>query len=315
MNRPFLMCVLFAVAGAAVAAQESSQSSPYQGTANPPADEEITTTETATPKPPAGKPLNPQYTAPAPARTQSEPRPSSVDPSVNYPDLGSDEGIVRAARPASRSDSPALSTRGYADDPDGDIVHPRHLHPGEIAAGITIRVKLMHQLSTSYSERGEQFRSRVASDVVQGGEVLIPAGAEIDGKVVDVSTGHTGGFGTMRLLPEMLVLADGRHFRLDAELTGAPGSKARIGGEGTVRPGSRLKRDGIEYGGVVGGGAVTGAVLGGPIGALTGGLIGAGIVTVHLLVNHPQATLESGTTLLFTLNEPLNIVPADRGGD
>src|ERR1017187_10795713 len=145
MTRPFLRCFLFAVAGAAGAAQESSQSSPYQGTANPPADEEITTTETATPKPPAGKPLNPQDTAPAPARTQSEPRPSSVDPSVNYPDLGSDEGIVRAARPASRSDSPALSTRGYADGPDGDVAHPRHLCAGESAAGITLRAHVLPQ--------------------------------------------------------------------------------------------------------------------------------------------------------------------------
>jgi len=57
-------------------------------------------------------------------------------------------------------------------------------------------------------------------------------------------------------------------------------------------------------------GAVTGAVLGGPGGALAGGIIGAGVITVHLLVDHPQATLEDGTVLLFTLSEPLNLVPA-----
>jgi multisubunit Na+/H+ antiporter MnhB subunit len=55
---------------------------------------------------------------------------------------------------------------------------------------------------------------------------------------------------------------------------------------------------------------VTGAILGGPGGALAGGLIGAGVITVHLLVDHPQATLEDGTVLLFTLSEPLNLVPA-----
>jgi hypothetical protein len=37
-------------------------------------------------------------------------------------------------------------------------------------------------------------------------------------------------------------------------------------------------------------------------------------VTVHLLVNHPQATLESGTTMVFTLTEPLDMVPAPSSG-
>jgi hypothetical protein len=31
---------------------------------------------------------------------------------------------------------------------------------------------------------------------------------------------------------------------------------------------------------------------------------------VHLLVNHPQATLNDGSSLVFTLTEPLNLVSA-----
>jgi hypothetical protein len=48
---------------------------------------------------------------------------------------------------------------------------------------------------------------------------------------------------------------------------------------------------------------------------LTGSLIGAGVITAHLLVNHPQATLETGTVVLFTLTEQLNLTPADEGGN
>jgi hypothetical protein len=311
MNRPILTCLLFAAASAALLAQEATQSNPYQGTSNPPADDEILT-DSVNAKPPAGHPAEAQPPTPAPARSEL-PRPAAVDPSVNNPDPSGDEGIVRAERPA--ASGPVLSSRAYTSDPDGDIVHPRPRRPGEIGEGMTIRVKLMHTLSTAYSEKGEEFRSQVATDVVQGDQVLIPAGAEIDGRVVDVSTGHTGGIGSMRLKPETVVLSDGRRFHLSAELTGTPGSKTRLGGEGTVEPGSRLKKDGFEYGGAVGTGAVTGAVLGGPVGALTGGLIGAGLVTVHLLVSHPQATLETGTTLLFTLTEPLQMVPAENGGN
>ncbi|MGA8781447.1 MAG: hypothetical protein WB567_11925, partial [Terracidiphilus sp.] len=60
---------------------------------------------------------------------------------------------------------------------------------------------------------------------------------------------------------------------------------------------------------------VTGAILGGPGGALAGTIIGAGVITAHLIVSHPQATLDSGTVLEFTLNQPLNLVPAAQTGN
>ena len=65
----------------------------------------------------------------------------------------------------------------------------------------------------------------------------------------------------------------------------------------------------------MGAGAVTGAILGGPGGALAGTIIGASVITVHLLISHPQATLENGTVLLFTLSEPLNLAPGHRTGE
>jgi hypothetical protein len=200
-------------------------------------------------------------------------------------------------------------------DPDADIVHPAPLPPGELGEGTNIRVRLMGRLSTSDSQPGESFRTRVASDVIQNGQVIIPAGSQIDGKVISVSSGRAGGHGSMRLRPETVTLPDGSHFRLYAQLTEAPGSTNRIGNEGLVTPGSRLKKDGIEYGGAVGAGAVTGAILGGPGGALAGTIIGASVISVHLLVSHPQATLENGTVLLFTLSEPLNLVPAAPTGN
>ena len=79
-------------------------------------------------------------------------------------------------------------------------------------------------------------------------------------------------------------------------------------GKGSIGADSRIKRDSIEYGGAVGTGAITGAVMGGPAGALAGTIIGAGAVTVHLMMSHPQARLEPGTVLLFRLSRPLNLV-------
>jgi hypothetical protein len=217
--------------------------------------------------------------------------------------------------PPDNAAQPALSQRPEMDDPDGDIVHLAPPPQGVLGEGATIRVRLLTHLSTVDSEPGASFRTRVASDVIQNGQVLIPAGSEIDGKVISVSSGRAGGHGSMRLRPETVTLPSGSHFRLYAQLTDAPGSTNRIGSEGVVTPGSRLKKDGIEYGGAVGAGAVTGAVLGGPGGALAGTIIGASVISVHLLVSHPQATLDSGTVLLFTLSEPLNLVPAAPTGN
>jgi hypothetical protein len=313
MNRPMLTCVFLAFATAAVYAQQPAQSDPYSGQANPPADDTITAqpdqpvqTEPLA-KPPAGKPL----VAPAPATEMPQPappQPASMNPPANYSRSsegdGTDDGIVRVAPPENQ---PSLSTRPN-EDPDGDIVHPHPLAPGEIAEGTMIRVRLDTSLSTSQSEKGEVFKSHVASDVLQDGQVLIPAGAEIDGRVVEVSEGRAGGHGSIRLHPDTVILPDGRRFHMDAQVTGTPGSKTRVSSEGTINAGSRWKKDGLEYGGAVGAGAVTGAVIAGPVGALTGSLIGAGAITVHLLTDHPQARLEPGTVLLITLNSRLNLV-------
>jgi hypothetical protein len=308
MNRPILVCVLLFTATAALGAQEASQSGPYQGTSTPPPDDTIVTTSTAQPKPQAGQP-----TESVQDQAAAQAQPDSAAPAVNNPD--SDGGTVAVQPSAPAPDQPALIERSYAADPDGDIVHPQPLRPGELPEGATIRVELLDRLSTLESEKGEAFRSRVASDVLQGGQVLIPAGAEIDGRVVEVSSGHPGGRGSMRLRPETVILADGRRYKLFAQVTGTPGSRTKVGSEGAILPDSRLKRDSIEYGGAVGAGAASGAIVGGPVGALTGSLIGAGLVTAHLLVSHPQATLESGTTLLFTLTEPLQMAPAGASGN
>jgi hypothetical protein len=216
---------------------------------------------------------------------------------------------VQVAPPANAS--PSLSTRTYvtATDPDGDVVRPEPLPPGVVGEGSVIRVHLLDQLSTRDSVKGDAFRSQVASDVMEGGQVVIPAGAEIDGTVMEASSGtHLGSRGSMRLRPETVILANGSRYQLQAYVAGAPGAHAKVDKEGTIGARARVKRGSIEYGGAMGVGAITGAVMGGPAGALAGTLVGAGVVTAHLLISHPQATLEPGTVLLFTLTQPLNLV-------
>ena len=314
MNRTILVCGFLLAASGALGGQQASQSNSYEGVSNPPPDDTIVNSAPVTRKPSPARPA-PVQAEPQAGMPVGEPQPTSVDPSRNYPEpsayQGSDDGVVQVAPgTAPVSTQPTLNQRVYINDPDGDIVHPAPLPQGELGEGTNIRVKLLDRLSSASSESGEIFRTRVASDVLQDGQVVIPAGSEIDGTVMRVSSGHFGGQGSIHLRPDVVTLPNGTRYRLYAQLMGAPDSRTRVDGEGTITPGSRLKRDGIEYGGAVGGGAVAGVFLGGPVGALAGSLVGAGLITVHLLVSHSQADLEPGTTLMISLTQPLNLVPA-----
>jgi hypothetical protein len=315
MNRKVLVGILF-IAGAVSLAAQSSQS-PFAGTSSPPPDDQIIDNTPQEPaQAPVAKPPAAQYAAPAPVQPQpqqmmapAQPMPQQGSSQESSYVTGNDDGIVQVAPDQQPSAAPQLNARSAADDPDGDIVHPAAMPPGMLGQGTEIRARLLDRLSTAMNQSGDPFHARVASDVYQNDQVMIPTGAEIDGTIVQVSSGRAGGHGSMLLRPETVVLPDGSRYRLYAETAGTPGNNTRVGSEGEITPGSRLKRDGTEYGGAVGAGAVTGAIVAGPVGALAGTLIGAGAVTVHLLVDHPQATLDEGTVVLFTLTQPLNLAP------
>ena len=302
MNRSIFVCTLMMGAAVSIAAQQAGQSGQFEGTSKPPSNDVIVSDP-----PMDATPVQ----KPSPARVQNQ---VQVQAQAEQPaPVRSDDGIVQIA-PDPDAASPSLSQR-VAADPDGDIVHPQPLGPNELGEGTLIRVRLLDSVSTSSSKEGESFRGRVASDVVQDGRVLIPHDSEIDGHITHVSSGSFGGHGSMNLAPETVILPDGSRFRMYGQLSSTPGSNTRVGSEGTINPGSHLKLNSIKYGVAVGAGAATGAVLGGPVGALAGSLIGAGVITAHLLINHPQATLDEGTYLQFALTERLNLVPAAAGGN
>lgn len=329
-----VICACFAFGSALLGAQQAdtqnsqqsqqNQQTQYEGVSHPPSDDVITTPPPDQQAPPPSTPIakpSPSVLMTAPATTPqpapaTAPAQSSQDqynqnqPSGQNQYNGQDNGTVQIAPP-----QPALAARSNGVDPDGDIVHPAPLPPGTLEQGTEIRVRLLTELSSSRSEKGDAFRARVDVDVLQDGQVLIPAGSEIDGRVVEASSGHFGGHGTLRLRPESVILPNGSRYMLVARVEDTQDSNTSVNNEGTIEAGSRYKRDGIEYGGGVGAGVVTGAVLGGPVGALAGGLIGAGAVTVHLLVDHPQATLEPGAVLLFTLSNRLSLVAPNSMGN
>ena len=309
MKHSAIVWSLLAISAGVLSAQQANPSAQYQGLSNPPPDSTITDPVVA-PQPVYPAKPSPAHVMTTPATVpQPADQPAPASSAQGSSDTA-DDGIVMLA--PDDGNGPALHPRAAnnataSNDPDGDIVHPAPLPPGELNYGTLIRTRLLTRVSTASSEAGDKFRAQVASDVYRDGQVLIPAGTEIDGTVARASAGHFAGHGSMILHPQTVILPNGSRYHLYAQVTSTPGSGTRVNTEGKITPGSHLRKDGIEYGGGAGAGAVAGALLAGPAGALAGSVVGAGAVTFHLLTDHPQATLKEGTFLEFSLTQPLNL--------
>jgi hypothetical protein len=275
-------------------AQDQSQP-PATGVSHPPADDTIQADEdapppvvTPAPKPSAAIPMTPA-------------RPVVATPRTDDPDYGMVTSV------------PATTTASLAPrwNPDDEMVNVVPSDPNELASGTNIRVRLSQDLSTKDTQPGTRFRAVVDRDVYKEGRVIIPAGAEMRGRVVGVSQGHRLGLhATIRLRPEMIMLPDGTAYHLYAEAVQSKAPNTRTDEEGGIQASPHYKKDAIEYGAGAGAGAIAGGEIAGPVGAGVGSLVGAGVITAHMMMAKPAAAnLPQGSMLVFSLSEPMELTP------
>jgi hypothetical protein len=286
-------------------AQQATQNA--QGVSNPPADDNIvTSTEDA---PPAAKPSPSVKPAAAPQQAAAPATAPAPQTAANPDDdIVSSVPATTAAEPAP---APAAKLESRPYNPDEDIVGYVPSSDNELAEGTNIRVRMLDALSTQETTAGSAFKGQVASDVYKNGKVIIPAGSELRGRVVSVTQGHHfGASATLRLRPDVVILPDGTAYHLYGQVVDSKAPNTRTDSEGGIQPDSHATKKAIEYGAGAGTGAVVGAELGGPTGAVVGSLVGAGVVTAHLLMQHPQmAELPKGSIVTFSLTEPMDLLP------
>jgi hypothetical protein len=281
---------------------------PYSGVSRPPADDAI---ETSPDTPPAAaQPAAP--VTPAPVATTPAPAPAHTYTStpVSQP-VNPDADIVTGPAPEMTVASDNASLHSRPVNPDADIVTSVPRGANELPEGTNIHVTLSQALSTEQTQNGAKFTGRVSKQVMLDGRVVIPEGAEFRGRVVQVTEGRRfGSPATIRLRPEAVVLPDGSRYMLRAQVVGSRVNNTRVDSEGGIRPGTHVKKAAIEESIGAGTGALVGAKIGGGPGALVGSLVGVGVVTTHLLVQHPQSVnVPSNTTIVFSLTEPLELTP------
>jgi hypothetical protein len=298
-NLSVVACVL------AVGLSAHAQSA-YQGVSRPPADDVIEATPEAVPVPtpaPATEPV----AKPSPA----VPYAAATAPPVENPDYGIVSSVSSTGATSTGSGTPHAALVTRTEDPDYGIVGLVASPSNQLAEGTNVHVRMVDELSTTTTQSGAPFRAQVSANVYKDGRVVIPVGSELRGRVVGVSQGHHfGRSATLRLRPDLVVLPDGSAYHLFAQVVSSEARGTKTDNEGGVEPSSQLVKNVAEYGAGSGGGAVAGAVIAGPPGALGGAVIGAGIVTTHLLLQHPrQARLEQGSEVTFSLSEPMDLVP------
>lgn len=306
---------------------------PVTGVSNPPPDDTIQANEDSTPAytnpaPPPALPAKPSAAIPAqteaapvaPANNASaapaiEPEALTGNPTAttsgSNPYDNTDFGIVTVVPKAEpSSDGPELQKRNTW-NPDDHIVSYVPVNPNQMGAGTNITVRLSQELSTNSTREGATFRATVAYDVYNGATLIIPAGSEMLGTVTHVGQGHHLGLhASLYLRPDVIILPDGTAYHLYAAVVQSNAPRTRATDEGNIVATAHVAKDAVEYGAGAGAGAVVGAAVAGPVGAGVGSLVGAGLTTTHLLLQQPDAaTLPQGSTLIFSLTQPMPLVP------
>src|SRR6266496_3944550 len=185
-----------------------------------------------------------------------------------------------------------------------------------VPAGTALMVRLDTTLATFSNKAGDPFHGSVTQPITLNGNIVIPAGATIEGRVTKVSEPRRiSGRPTIGILPEAVILPTGERYFLDATLVDTNIRGTDVSSEGQFKGAGHDRHDTLETGGGTAGGMLIGGLIGGGPGVLIGGAVGATSTTVHWLSKHRSATLPAGTELTLELNRPLTlgIAPASGG--
>ena len=175
------------------------------------------------------------------------------------------------------------------------------VHNITLSSGTTIPVRITQTLDSASTETGDKFTGVIASDIVENGMVVLPAGTPVSGRVDEAK--NATHFKGSSLLSISLTSISRRGERIDVATE--PYSKQ---GEG------RGKNTAEKVGGGAAVGAILGGILGGgkgaAIGATAGGGVGAGANTV---TRGQQVQIPSESVVRFRLANSV-IVRVTTGG-
>jgi hypothetical protein len=164
-----------------------------------------------------------------------------------------------------------------------------------LPAGTVLTVRLASALGSKTSNTGDRFNATIAAPVESGGKVVLPKGAELQGKVVDAkSQGRFKGGASLSLALESVTVGGEAY-----DIKTSSVSRYQKG---------KGKRSAALIGGGAGGGALIGGLAGGGKGVLIGAVLGAGAGTAGAAyTGEKEIVLAAESTLSFKLTAPLTV--------
>jgi hypothetical protein len=194
--------------------------------------------------------------------------------------------------------SVACSTRPAGENTEASATSSTSTSGGKqvaLPAGTVVTVRLVSAVGSKISAEGEHFSATVATPVQLDGKVVVHAGAQALGRVVQaVPQGRFKGAAVLRLVLES-VSVNGDSYDVQTSSF----SRYQKG---------KGKRTATFIGGGAGGGALIGGLAGGGKGALIGAALGAGAGTAGAAyTGEKEIVLPAESALSFKLSEPLTI--------
>jgi len=170
-----------------------------------------------------------------------------------------------------------------------------------IPSGTTLAVRLVDTIDSETAQPGQSFRATLDSPLAFEGDVVVPAGYDVEGHVVDVKS--AGKFAGQSLLALQLdrIAVGGKYYNIQTDQYRRQGTSRTKNTVEKVGAGAAI---GAIIGGIAGGGKGAG------IGAAAGGGLGGG---VQAATHGQQIKLASESVLNFTLQGPLTVVPTTKG--
>jgi len=225
--------------------------------------------------------------APAPKSRRHEPRQRSLPPSSS--DTSSAAPVAAMTPPAPVA---AVPSTPPPPPPPKKVTIP---------SGTTLAVRLVDTIDSETSQQGQTFHATLDTPLAVDGDVVIPAGYDVEGHLVEVkSAGKFAGQSVVALQLDR-ISSGGKYYSLQTDQYRRQGS-------------SRGKNTAAKVGAGAGIGAIIGAIAGGgkgaAIGAAAGGGLGGG---VQAATKGQQIKLPSETVLNFTLQAPVTVIASNRG--
>ena len=182
-----------------------------------------------------------------------------------------------------------------------------------VPADTVIRVRMDTRLNSKTARVGDRFTTTVTEPGYAGGVEVIPVGSKITGRVSSVQRAGRRTPGSILVGFYQLQLPNNRVYAINGSLSSLQADDVNADNEGTVEGKSNRKRDAVFIGGGAATGAIIGGIAGGGKGAAIGAILGGGLGTgARVYEKEQDAEVKSGTEFGVILNRAVRLPRAAR---